>query len=150
MVLIPGGPFLMGADATDGRVGVQIGVDSLPKHTVTVAPFWIDRTEVTHAAYRDFVQATARRPPEDPHSEQFYHWESDKVPAGMENHPVVYVDWHDAHDYCACRRRRSGRRRRGARTGAPFRGAKASIRPGATPARRRWDGPPRSGPWRTM
>src|SRR4051812_21172598 len=41
MVLIPGGTFLMGRD--DGPE------DEKPAHEVTLAPFYIDKTEVTNA-----------------------------------------------------------------------------------------------------
>jgi formylglycine-generating enzyme required for sulfatase activity len=106
MVFVPGGAFVMGADATDGEVGVQVGVDSVPRHVARVAPFWIDRTEVTHAAYRAFVAATHRRPPQDPRFADFYSWTGDDYPEGLENHPVVYVDWEDADAYCAWRGKR--------------------------------------------
>jgi formylglycine-generating enzyme required for sulfatase activity len=106
MVLVPGGPFLMGADARDGEVGIEVGVDSEPRHTVTVAPFWIDRVEVTHAAYRDFVTATGRPAPADPRFNDFYHWQAGSYPPGTEKHPVVYVDWYDADAFCRWRGKR--------------------------------------------
>jgi formylglycine-generating enzyme required for sulfatase activity len=101
MVLVPGGPFVMGADDRDGRVGVEVGVDSLPRHERDVAAFWIDRTEVTHEAYRAFVADTGRKAPVDPRFADFYAWREGDYPAGLANHPVVYVDWHDADAYCA-------------------------------------------------
>jgi len=100
MVLVPAGPFTMGADERDGRVGVQIGVDEAPRHEVTLKAFWIDRTEVTHEAYRPFVAATGRETPVDPKFGDFYAWSGDEFPPGLANHPVVYVDWHDADAYC--------------------------------------------------
>jgi len=103
MVEVPAGPFTMGADGSDGRVGVQIGVDSLPRHQVQVAAFWIDRTEVTHKAYREFVAATGRDTPVDPKFADFYSWTDGEFPPGLANHPVVYVDWYDADAYCRWR-----------------------------------------------
>ncbi len=100
MVFVPAGPFTMGADARDGEVGVQIGVDSMPRHEVDVKAFWIDRTEVTHEAYRAFVIATGRETPVDPKFGDFYAWSGDEFPPGLANHPVVYVDWYDADSYC--------------------------------------------------
>jgi len=100
MVLVPAGPFTMGADERDGRVAVEIGVDSLPRHEVDVKAFWIDRTEVTHAQYRAFVTATGREAPADPKFADFYAWSGDNFPPGLANHPVVYVDWFDADAYC--------------------------------------------------
>lgn len=52
MVWIPGGTFRMGADND------QASADEYPKHTVTVAGFWMDRTEVTNAEFAAFVHAT--------------------------------------------------------------------------------------------
>jgi formylglycine-generating enzyme required for sulfatase activity len=50
MVWIPGGTFRMGSDTHYP--------DEAPAHDVTVAGFWIDRTQVTNAAFRRFVKAT--------------------------------------------------------------------------------------------
>jgi len=52
MVWIPGGTFNMGADND------QASPDEYPKHAVTVAGFWIDRTEVTNKQFAEFVTAT--------------------------------------------------------------------------------------------
>jgi formylglycine-generating enzyme required for sulfatase activity len=49
MVWIPGGEFLMGSTAFE---------DALPVHRVRVDGFWMDRTEVTNAAFAKFVAAT--------------------------------------------------------------------------------------------
>ena len=50
MVWTPGGGFLMGSEAHYP--------EEAPVHTVTVAGFWIDRYQVTNAAFRRFVKAT--------------------------------------------------------------------------------------------
>jgi formylglycine-generating enzyme required for sulfatase activity len=60
MVWIPGGIFYMGSDQFD---------DAVPIHRVEVAGFWMDRTEVTNAQFREFVGATgyvtvAEKPPD--------------------------------------------------------------------------------------
>ncbi len=52
MVLIPGGTFEMGGDND------QASEDELPKHKITVAPFYMDATEVTNAQFQQFVEAT--------------------------------------------------------------------------------------------
>jgi sulfatase modifying factor 1 len=61
MVWIPGGTFQMGSD--------DHYPEESPAHSVTVSGFWIDRTQVTNAAFRRFVKATgyvtvAERTPE--------------------------------------------------------------------------------------
>jgi len=53
MVRLEGGRFTMGAAAMRSEEG--------PARDVTVAPFWIDRTEVTNAAFAQFVAATGYR-----------------------------------------------------------------------------------------
>jgi formylglycine-generating enzyme required for sulfatase activity len=51
MAWIPGGTFAMGTD--DPHMA-----DAHPWHSVTVGPFWMDRTEVTNAQFAKFVEAT--------------------------------------------------------------------------------------------
>lgn len=52
MVWIAGNSFGMGASDQEGRP------DEYPQHTVTVAGFWMDATEVTNAQFRKFTEAT--------------------------------------------------------------------------------------------
>ena len=61
MVWIPGGTFLMGSN--------DHYPEEAPAHSVTVDGFWMDRTPVTNAEFRRFVEATgyvtlAERPPD--------------------------------------------------------------------------------------
>ena len=63
MVLIPRGDYMMGAVDNAGRP------DEYPRHKVSVDAFWMDKTEVTNAQFRTFVEATgyittAERAPE--------------------------------------------------------------------------------------
>lgn len=88
MLLVPGGTFTMGAD----RGGEQ---DEHPAHAVTLRAFYLDRTEVTQAAYSMCVAANACSPARP-----------DLIGAmngafrGDEK-PVVGISWHDARAYCA-------------------------------------------------
>jgi formylglycine-generating enzyme required for sulfatase activity len=83
-VEIPAGEFWMGSER-----GAE---DEKPLHRVRVARFWIARVPVTNAQYQLFVEATGHKAPD--------HWEGDRVPRGLESHPVVYVSWHDVLAYC--------------------------------------------------
>ncbi|MDE0102844.1 MAG: formylglycine-generating enzyme family protein [Bryobacterales bacterium] len=102
MVLIPEGEFTMGRtfSTSDDESGMRplILRDDLPAHTVRLSAYWMDATEVTHAAYREFVAATGRRTP--------YHWLDGKMPEALAEHPVHNVDWGDARAYCEWRGRR--------------------------------------------
>jgi formylglycine-generating enzyme required for sulfatase activity len=94
MLLVPAGTFTMGAD----RGGEE---DEHPAHSVTLPAFYLDRTEVTNAAYAECVAAHAC-PHNDSHIASRSH-------AGVDaeftrpNQPVVGVTWTDAHAYCAFR-----------------------------------------------
>jgi formylglycine-generating enzyme required for sulfatase activity len=87
MIPIPGGAFSMGANQPDGEA------DESPAHEVTLAPFFIERHEVTVAKYRQFCDQTHRPFPRQP-------------PWSTPQHPMVSVTWHDALAYC----RHHGRR----------------------------------------
>jgi formylglycine-generating enzyme len=52
MVWIPGGEFMMGTDDANAWP------DEKPAHRVRVDGFWMDKTEVTNAQFRKFVEAT--------------------------------------------------------------------------------------------
>lgn len=60
---------------------------------VEMGAFWIARYPVTNTQYLAFVEATGHRPPS--------HWQGGRPPAGLGNHPVVYVTWDDVMAYCA-------------------------------------------------
>jgi formylglycine-generating enzyme required for sulfatase activity len=89
MVLVPAGPYSMGADYDAPA--------SLPIHTVNVPAFYMDIYEVTNAQYKVFCDSTSRAYPSDPTSD-FYTppYFSNPVYA---NYPVVNVDWNDAGAY---------------------------------------------------
>ena len=89
MIRIPAGAFLMGSDP---NVDAQAYPDEQPQHELYLPDYSIARIPVTNAHYRAFVQATGRRPPR--------HWEDGAIPAGKEDHPVVWVTWRDARAYC--------------------------------------------------
>lgn len=88
------------------RLGVGAG---MPTKKTWVAPFRIDRTEVTRAAYREFLLATGYRPPSV--EEEWFHqedwsWTGTDFYPGTAEHPVVGVSWYDAGEYCAWKGKR--------------------------------------------
>lgn len=85
MILIPAGTFVMGDDSFKKAVR--------PRHEMYLDAFYIDRYDVTNAQYKVFVDATG-------HSPLPAHWRGDAYPVGKENHPVTFVNWFDANDYC--------------------------------------------------
>ena len=90
MALIPGGKFIMGSN--------ERWDDEAPEYIESVNKFYIDRHEVTNAEYEKFTYGTKREEP--------YHWPNGKIPRGKKNHPVIYVSWHDASEYCKWRGKR--------------------------------------------
>jgi formylglycine-generating enzyme required for sulfatase activity len=84
MVLVPGGEFTMGSDNWWPK--------SQPEHKRTIKAFYIDKYEVTNRRYKKFVDATGHQAPR--------HWTEGRIPAGREDHPVVYLTWNDADAFC--------------------------------------------------
>jgi formylglycine-generating enzyme required for sulfatase activity len=85
MVLIPGGEFQMGSDRPDADQQEK------PAHKVTVAPFYIDVTEVTCEDYQKFVGTTGYKIPGK--------WTEGVCPSADIGKPVTGVDWYDASAY---------------------------------------------------
>ena len=84
MALIPTSEFIMGSN--------ERWDDESPEHISSTETFYIDLYEVTNSDYKNFTAATQHEAP--------YHWPNGDIPKGKENHPVVYVNWFDARDYC--------------------------------------------------
>jgi formylglycine-generating enzyme required for sulfatase activity len=84
MILIPAGKFIRG---TDYRLP-----DEGPQHEVDLPDYWIDKYEVTNLQYKKFIDATGHRSPK--------HFRNRTFPEGKADHPVTYVSWNDAQDYC--------------------------------------------------
>lgn len=94
MALIPAGEFVMGSPAgTDGLP------DEQPQRVVRLGSFLIDRYEVTHGEYAQFVEATGHAMPEN-HNPASTLWTNRRPITGIERHPVVNVSWLDAAAYC--------------------------------------------------
>ena len=84
MIEIPAGKFVMG---TNERLS-----DEGPEHTIYQEDFLIDKFEVTNAQYKKFIDATDRGSPS--------HFRNRTYPEGKVDHPVTFVDWYDAKEYC--------------------------------------------------
>ncbi len=89
MVYVPAGKFVMGSMA-----GLT---DEQPAHTVYLDAYWLDRTEVTNSMYGSCVKAGACVKP----ASLIYYSDPD-----YSNHPVAFVSWVNAGDYCSWAGRR--------------------------------------------
>ena len=85
MAYVPAGEFIMGSN--------ERWDDEAPEHISETEAFYIDLNEVTNADYKVFADATQRGHP--------FHWPEGNIPKGKEKHPVVYVSWFDADEYCS-------------------------------------------------
>lgn len=83
MVYVPGGALRVGRDDGDEY--------EKPAHDATVAPFFIDLTEVTNEQYQKFVDAAGYLPPPV--------WQGNRFPEGANTLPVTDVTWEDANAY---------------------------------------------------
>lgn len=92
MLLVPAGPFTMGAN-DEGEL------DERPAHTVTLPAFYLDATEVTNEAYRPCVEAHVCEAP-DPRSSELNGFGPDTLFRGK-NQPVSSISWDSARAYCA-------------------------------------------------
>ncbi|PIQ96701.1 MAG: hypothetical protein COV67_08145 [Nitrospinae bacterium CG11_big_fil_rev_8_21_14_0_20_56_8] len=84
MASIPAGEFIMGSN--------ERWDDESPEYIAHTNAYSIDIYEVTNEDYKKFVTATGHELP--------YHWPEGEIPKGKEKHPVIYVNWFDARDYC--------------------------------------------------
>jgi len=104
-VEVPEGTFLMGSNEVDREAkALQYGskkpwfANEGPERNVLLKGFHIDKFEVTNAKYKEFVVAKSKKPPA--------HWPGGAYSPNHAEHPVVFVSWQDARDYCAWRGKR--------------------------------------------
>ncbi len=96
MIAIPAGTFTMGRN--DGSPAER------PEHPVTVGAFGMGKTEVTNAAYYEFVQDSKYNPGGD----HCAHWVNGKPIAGQEGMPVRFVNMADIKAFADWRSKRDG------------------------------------------
>ncbi len=98
----PPGPEMVAVDGGAHQIGApEAGFaydNERPRHSVELAPFEIDRTPVTNAAYLQFMEETGAEPP--------LYWERDgegwvRTAMGRREpldpaHPVIHVSWPEA------------------------------------------------------
>ena len=89
-VEVPGGEVAIGRDAVP--YGGPALADELPRHVIDLPAFELSLTPVTNAQFAPFVREDGAAP---------VHWPGGLPPAGLDDHPVTFVDWFAARDFCA-------------------------------------------------
>lgn len=86
---VPAGQAVIGEYQTNlhGIMALDLGQVSLPG-------YWISQTQVTNAQYHKCQEAGACQMPVGPERNPYYY-----LPA-YANHPVVYVTWYEAQQFC--------------------------------------------------
>ncbi len=88
MVLIPAGEFIMG---TNDKESI-----AYPEHKVNLPAYWIDKYEVTNKQFLDFSVETGYM---GEGAKDGRDWRLFFTPEKA-FHPVVYITWNDAQEYC--------------------------------------------------
>jgi sulfatase modifying factor 1 len=112
MVLVHGGTLEIGIDAAQiprfQRIfnvdSPQLFRDEIPKHSVTIDDFYIDKYPVTNGQFKRFIDANPQwQPDRIPHDldngNYLKHWKLN-LPTAQRDHPVVNVNWYAAVAYC--------------------------------------------------
>jgi len=113
MVLIHGGTIQVGIDASEiphfekifDITNAQLFQDEVPKHSVTLDDFYIDKYLVTNGQFKRFTDASTEWrpghiPPELDNGNYLRHWTSSDALTVKAEHPVVNVNWYAAVAYC--------------------------------------------------
>src|SRR5262249_17477929 len=103
LVLVPKGKFLMGSEDGDSFK------DEQPRHEVEIGQdFYLSATEVTVGQFRRFVEAE-RYTTEAEKAGDASTWKGNSY-SKTEDHPVLYVSWNDAVDFCGWLGRKEGKK----------------------------------------
>jgi formylglycine-generating enzyme required for sulfatase activity len=91
MLYVPAGTFSMGSEASS---------DERPIHAVNLSAYYMDKYEVTNAAYKRCVEAGVCAPPKQSRSSTRTAYYGNPE---FDEYPVIYVDWNMAKTYCEWR-----------------------------------------------
>ena len=94
MVFIPSGSFNFQAENTDQFIPYP---DTKEPVYTTVSSFYIDKYPVTNKQFNEFLKASGYSPEDQVNF--LKQWVNGMIPAGMEDHPVVYISLEDAQAY---------------------------------------------------
>jgi iron(II)-dependent oxidoreductase len=107
MVLIPGGDFRFEVKGPEVAGKNQVGVDKqypwedsprrFHDHTITIPPFHMDRTPVTNAEFKKFLDSSHYHPRDDHNF--LRSWRNGAYVEGSANEPVTWVSLEDARAY---------------------------------------------------
>jgi formylglycine-generating enzyme required for sulfatase activity len=113
MVFVRGGTIQVGIDAVEiprfekifGIDKAQLFQDEVPKHSVTLDHFYIDRFPVTNTQFKRFTDAnvewqSGHIPPELDNGNYLRHWTTAAGLGTIADHPAVNVNWYAAVAYC--------------------------------------------------
>jgi formylglycine-generating enzyme required for sulfatase activity/predicted dienelactone hydrolase len=119
MALISGATFRMGTDAADiARLQQIFGVKraelfsaEVPRHTVTLDSFYLDKHEVTNAQFKKFIDRhpewRRERIPARYHNGNYLKdWNGDNFPKEQSERPVTNVSWYAAVAFCQAEEKR--------------------------------------------
>jgi formylglycine-generating enzyme required for sulfatase activity len=114
MAHMSGQTFVMGTNpgnierlmARFGTKRRELFITEIPAHEVSLREFSIDRTEVTNAAFRVFVEThpewTRERLQRDRHNGEYLrHWINGSYPADEAETPATFITWDAAAAYCS-------------------------------------------------
>jgi sulfatase modifying factor 1 len=113
MVFVKGGTFTQGIDSVQlqqalvqYKAPADLFAAELPAHQVSLHSFYLDRTEVTNGAFRQFVLAnpvwSKRGIPDSLQNGSYLKdWNGNDYPDGLGDRPVAYVSWYAATAYAA-------------------------------------------------
>ncbi|HEX5271282.1 MAG TPA: SUMF1/EgtB/PvdO family nonheme iron enzyme [Gemmataceae bacterium] len=96
LVEIPSGSFFMGSPLDDA----QAEAEEKPQHKVTISrAFYLGTTHVTVGQLKRFVEANPTFQTEAEKAGEDATWKKPGFPQA-DDHPVVWVSWHDADAFC--------------------------------------------------
>lgn len=95
MVLVPAGEFVIGTDHSEG-IGPntpRAHNDARPQHKLTLSAFFIDKTEVTNAHYKQYCDAVGYPVPPN--------WKNGTFASEEDDFPVTHITVYEAAAYAA-------------------------------------------------
>lgn len=90
LVRVPAGEFLLGSDPEQDKEAFD---NEKPQQRLYLEEYWIGKHTITNAQYRAYVVDSGQPAPD--------HWlAGGQIPRYKEDHPVTFVCWDDALNFC--------------------------------------------------